>query len=59
MPARIAPITGKSDVPAAHHAVVDEVLKVFGSVRGPFRRAGHPCAGLDMRHLDDKCRRHC
>ncbi len=33
---RIAPITGKSDVPAEHHAVVDEVLKVFGSIRGPF-----------------------
>ena len=33
---RIAPITGKSDVPAEHHAVVDEVLKVFGGIRGPF-----------------------
>src|SRR5260370_7943485 len=33
---RIAPITGKSDVPAEYHGVVDEVLKVFGSIRGPF-----------------------
>ena len=33
---RVAPITGKSDVPAEHHAVVDAVVKVFGSVRGPF-----------------------
>jgi len=33
---RIAPITGKSDVPAEHHAVVDEVLKIFGGIRGPF-----------------------
>ena len=33
---RIAPITGKSDVPVEHHAVVDEVLKIFGGVRGPF-----------------------
>lgn len=33
---RAAPITGKSDVPAQHHAVVDGVLKVFGQVRGPF-----------------------
>lgn len=33
---RIAPITGKSDVAAEHHAVVDQVVKVFGGVRGPF-----------------------
>src|SRR5258705_4600332 len=33
---RIAPVTGKADVPAEHHAVVDEVLKIFGSIRGPF-----------------------
>ena len=33
---RIAPVTGKSDVPAEHHNVVDEVLKVFGNIRGPF-----------------------
>ena len=33
---RVAPITGKSDVPVEHHALVDEVMKVFGSVRGPF-----------------------
>ena len=33
---RVAPITGKSDVPAEHHGVVDAVTKVFGNVRGPF-----------------------
>jgi 4-carboxymuconolactone decarboxylase len=34
--ARVAPITGKSDVPSEHHAVVDAVVNVFGNVRGPF-----------------------
>jgi 4-carboxymuconolactone decarboxylase len=38
---RVAPITGKSDVPAKHHAVVDEVVKVFGNVRGPFSMLLH------------------
>ena len=38
---RIAPITGKSDVPAEHHAVVDDVVKVFGGVRGPFSMLLH------------------
>jgi len=33
---RVTPVTGKSDVPAEHHAVVDAVVKVFGGVRGPF-----------------------
>ena len=33
---RITPISGKSDVPAEHHAVVDAVVKVFGGVQGPF-----------------------
>ena len=38
---RVAPITGKSDVPAEHHAVVDGVLKTFGRVRGPFSMLLH------------------
>jgi 4-carboxymuconolactone decarboxylase len=38
---RVAPITGKSDVPAEHHAVVDEVMKTFGRVRGPFSMLLH------------------
>ena len=38
---RIAPITGKSDIPAAHHGVVDAVVKVFGGVRGPFSMLLH------------------
>jgi 4-carboxymuconolactone decarboxylase len=38
---RIAPITGKSDVPAAHQRVVDAVVAVFGNVRGPFSMLLH------------------
>jgi 4-carboxymuconolactone decarboxylase len=38
---RLAPITGKPDVPAEHHAVVDAVVKVFGNVRGPFSMLLH------------------
>ena len=38
---RVAPITGKSDVPAEHHAVVDAVVNVFGGVRGPFSMLLH------------------
>jgi 4-carboxymuconolactone decarboxylase len=38
---RIAPITGKSDLPAESHAVVDQVLKIFGNVRGPFSMLLH------------------
>ena len=38
---RVAPITGKSDVPAEHHAVVDAVVKVFGGIRGPFSMLLH------------------
>ena len=38
---RLAPITGKSDVPSSHHAVVDGVMKVFGNVRGPFSMLLH------------------
>ena len=38
---RIAPITGKSDVPAEHHAIVDSVQKVFGNIRGPFSMLLH------------------
>ena len=38
---RVAPITGKSDVPAEYHNVVDAVLQVFGQVRGPFSMLLH------------------
>ena len=38
---RVAPITGKTDVAPEHHHVVDEVLKVFGGVRGPFSMLLH------------------
>src|SRR4030095_10095048 len=38
---RIAPVTGKSDVPAESHAVVDQVVKVFAAVRGPFSMLLH------------------
>jgi 4-carboxymuconolactone decarboxylase len=33
---RIDLVAGKSDVPAEYHAVVDDVLKVFEQIRGPF-----------------------
>jgi 4-carboxymuconolactone decarboxylase len=33
---RITPVSGKTDVPSQYHGIVDEVLKVFGQVRGPF-----------------------
>ena len=32
---RVPFISGKADVPAEHHDLVDHVMKVFGSVRGP------------------------
>jgi 4-carboxymuconolactone decarboxylase len=38
---RVAPVTGKADVPAAYHHVADEVLKVFGGIRGPFSMLLH------------------
>ena len=38
---RIASITGKENVPAAHHHVVDGVQKTFGNVRGPFSMLLH------------------
>ena len=38
---RLTPITGKSEVPAEHHGVVDAVVKVFGNVRGPFSMLLH------------------
>ncbi len=34
--ARVPQIAGKADVPASHQHVVDQVLEVFGRVRGPF-----------------------
>ena len=33
---RIVPVSGKADLPAEHHHVVDDVINVFGGVRGPF-----------------------
>jgi len=34
--ARVPQIAGKADVPESHQYVVDQVLEVFGRVRGPF-----------------------
>lgn len=34
--ARVPQIAGKADVPASHQYVVDQVLDVFGRIRGPF-----------------------
>jgi len=38
---RIAPVTGKADVRAEHHRVVDAVVETFGAVRGPFSMLLH------------------
>ena len=38
---RVTPVTGKSDVPVEHQAVVDSVVSVFGGVRGPFSMMLH------------------
>lgn len=39
--ARLKPVTGKSDVPAEHHAIVDAVIKSRGAVQGPFTMLLH------------------
>lgn len=33
---RVAPITGKADVPAQHQNIAEDVIGVFGQIRGPF-----------------------
>src|SRR3954469_17985252 len=38
---RIPPVTGKAEVAPEYHYVVDEVVKVFGNVRGPFSMLLH------------------
>jgi 4-carboxymuconolactone decarboxylase len=38
---RVTPITGKADVPAEYHGIVDEVVGVFGQIRGPFSMLLH------------------
>ncbi len=38
---RVPAITGKADVPAEHHAVVDGVMKTFGRIRGPYSMLLH------------------
>ena len=38
---RVNPITGKSDVSAEYHQVVDGVQEVFGQIRGPFSMLLH------------------
>lgn len=45
--ARLKSITGKNQVPAEHHAVVDSVVKSRGGVHGPFTMLLHcpPLAG--------------
>src|SRR5260370_16361366 len=37
----VPPIAGKGDVPADFHPVVDDVLSVFGQIRGPFSMLLH------------------
>ena len=47
---RVQPITGKQDVPAQYHNVADEVIGVFGQIRGPFSMLLHS-PPLDERML--------
>jgi hypothetical protein len=38
---RVTPVASKADVAPEHQAVVDDVLKVFGAIRGPFSMMLH------------------
>lgn len=38
---RVTPVTGKADVVPEYQAIVDDVLKVFGAIRGPFSMMLH------------------
>src|SRR5882757_2737129 len=38
---RVTPIASKADVAPEHQAVVDDVLGVFGAIRGPFSMMLH------------------
>lgn len=50
--ARLASITGKNQVPAEHHSIVDAIVESRGAVQGPFTMLLHcpPLAGRVM-HL--------
>ncbi len=49
--ARLKRITGKNDVPAEHHAIVDAIVQSRGAVQGPFTMLLHcpPLAERVMR----------
>jgi 4-carboxymuconolactone decarboxylase len=49
--ARLTPITGKSQVPAEHHGIVDAVVKSRGAVQGPFTMLLH-CPPLAKHFVD-------
>ncbi len=49
--ARLKRITGKSDVPAEHHAIVEAVVKSRGAVQGPFTMLLH-CPPLAERVME-------
>jgi 4-carboxymuconolactone decarboxylase len=49
--ARLKRITGKSDVSAEHHAIVDAVVKSRGAVQGPFTMLLH-CPPLAERVME-------
>src|SRR3977135_3240342 len=38
---RVTPVASKADVAPEHQAVVDDVLRVFGAIRGPFSMMLH------------------
>jgi len=49
--ARLKRVTGKNDVPAEHHAIVDAIIESRGAVQGPFTMLLHcpPLAERVMR----------
>lgn len=51
---RVPAIASKADVPAEHHPIVDHVMKVFGSLRGPSSVLLHsPALALSVVGLGD------
>ena len=49
---RLTPITGKDQVPAEHHAIVDAIVKSRGAVQGPFTMFLHcPPLAERLMHL--------
>ena len=51
---RVTPIASKADLASEHQAVADDVLGVFGAIRGPFSMMLHsPEMTKDTLSVDD------